>query len=39
VAGCFKNGNESVGPIKCGEFLDHLVAFQGKLCFMELVSV
>ena len=22
MAGCFENGNESVGSIKCGEFLD-----------------
>jgi hypothetical protein len=41
VVGSCEHGNEPLGSIKCGEFLDQLrvlLASQGGLCFMELVS-
>jgi hypothetical protein len=41
VEGSCENGNEPSGSIKCGEFLDYLsvlLASQGGLCSMELVS-
>jgi hypothetical protein len=28
VAGCCKRGNEALGSINCGEFLDHLRNYQ-----------
>jgi hypothetical protein len=41
VAGSCEHGNEPLGSIKRGEFLDWpsmLLASQGGLCSMELVS-
>jgi hypothetical protein len=41
VAGSCEHGNEPLGSIKCGEFLDWLsvlLVCQEGLCFMELVS-
>jgi hypothetical protein len=40
VAGSCEHGNELLGSIECGEFLDYLtgvLAFQERLCTMELV--
>jgi hypothetical protein len=42
VAGFCEHGNEFIGSIKCGEFLDWvsvLLAFQEELSSIELVSV
>jgi hypothetical protein len=39
VAGFCECGNELSGSIKCGEFLDYLLASQEVLCSMELERV
>jgi len=42
VAGACECGNEHVGSIQCREFLrlaEKLLAYQGGLCFMELVRL
>jgi hypothetical protein len=41
VASSYEDGDEPLGSIKCGEFLDKLsilLVSQGGLCSMELVS-
>jgi hypothetical protein len=38
LAGSCEHGNEFLGSVKCGEFLEYLLASQGILCSVELVS-
>ena len=38
MAGCCEYGDEPSGSIKCGEFLEDVLASQEGLCPVELVS-